>query len=240
MSRPHQAVVFRFRNNATRQLVKQMIRPKCFGSERPIGCIPPAPTIVVDDTVLKDLSSKDPEVLKQGVSKGLEHMIGVAEKELCMQFDMVDDEGKPLDRYLGRGKEARVVKRPAIPRGCLQQGRVDARGLGLRWFRLRLLDLIGILRLAQRAKIKHPQELQWWRIMRQLWRPAGFLKKLIDSDPCWHARAHAVALLAPQSTHTITVLKAWAKEADEEAAAVASRTASAAKQSWKAWVQRQL
>ena len=167
-------------------------------------------------------------------------MIGVAEKELCLQFDMVDDEGKPLDRYLGRGKEARVVKRPAIPRGCLQQGRVDARGLGLRWFRLRLLDLIGILRLVQRAKIKHPQELQWWRIMRQLWRPAGVLKELIDSDPCWHARAHAVALLTPQSTHTITVLKAWAKEADKEVAAVASRTASAAKQSWKAWTQRQL
>ena len=123
--------------------------------------------------MLKNLSSKDPEVLKQDVSKGLEHMIGVAEKEFCLQFDMVDDEGKPLDRYLGRGKEARVVKRPAIPRGCLQQGRVDARGLGLRWFRLRLLDLIGILRLSQRAKIRHPQELQRWRIIRQLWRQQG-------------------------------------------------------------------
>ena len=33
LSSPHQAVVFRFRNNATRQLVKQMIRPRCFGSE---------------------------------------------------------------------------------------------------------------------------------------------------------------------------------------------------------------
>ena len=58
-------------------------------------------------------------------------MIGVAEKELCLQFDMDVDGEKLLDRYLGRGKEARVVKRPAIPRGCLQQGRVSLTPLGL-------------------------------------------------------------------------------------------------------------
>ena len=145
-----------------------------------------------------------------------EQLMTIAEGQLCMHYDTVSATGIFDPRYVGRGRSQRYVFRPAVPRGVCAQGRLDAHSLGLWWLRLRLLDLLGFLRLARRGRLLDDRRCKWMHILRQIGAPTGVHLKLVQGSEVWRHRTYAVGLLTWDSVHCIALLAKWAGEANEE------------------------
>ena len=144
-SSPHSAVVIRLRRSATSALLRMLNRPPRFPAVKFIGCA--REPVQPDDAVLVALVglglaecapgaatqpksgaerdaheqsclSPDPQPL-DCISAGFEHIVTLAEFELCGLCDNVEADGTPDSKYTGRGHVLPVAwRRPTPPRRC--------------------------------------------------------------------------------------------------------------------------
>ena len=238
---PHSPVILRLRGDATRDLARQLRKPKAFPGRRPIGCCrnPALPDPAILDLVGGGGGSVQAAV---DLDHAFEHVMALAETELCGLCDDVDAKGHPDGRYTGRGLAPRVVWRPVVPPSARDCGRGDRISLGLLWLANRLRELASLLAAAgRRNEVSEGMMKQWLNITARLRRPRGTLQRMLrDCTGDWQLRATCAGHLTPDNTFAANELRKWAAEALDAARVRGIAAASSASKGWHAWIDEQL
>ena len=241
-SSPHRAVVIRIRANATRDMVCRVKKARPFPMERPIGCSRRPATL--DEKILEDLKDAEkPEFLHHA----FEYLYGKAEEELCLQCDLVDDEGETMKEYTGRGTAPTTRMEPVVPRAAGEYGTAPPGLIALKKLMVLFRDMAGLLGSAGKGHVTPSLVAQWHGTIDELWNKrclldpirsiAGDLGSLRNH---WYGRIVAARSLALCHIFAVPTLKAWSAEAKKDMDVIASKVKSARKVSWNAWVSEQL
>ncbi len=124
---PHRAVRIRVRGRDVGGLVQMVKKPRMFPRERPIGC---ARRPLVPRWEEGGKGEREELTLEEEWRR----LAYCVEGELCRQCDLVDSDGVPDRRFLGRGEGMKLVLRPlTAPRAMARHGRADAQLHRLAW-----------------------------------------------------------------------------------------------------------
>ena len=158
-SSPHNAVVLRLGGMATRELAKQLRRPRPFPVDKPIGCArkPQVPNAGIIKSMVGPTADQ-----RQTVNIAFEHIMGLAEKDLCEICDEVDRDGRPSFTHLGRGKAPATYWGPVVPRSAGEFGRADSATLCFRWIAKAFGGMAGILTGVSRGRASQVMVTQWF------------------------------------------------------------------------------
>ena len=256
-SSPHSAVVVRLQRSATSVLMRMLRRPPRFPALRPIGCArEPAPPDTVMVAALSRIGQgqyghspiDEPAAAELGrVSAGFEHLVSLAERELCGICDKFGADGAPDCKYIGRGRELAMVWRHPTPPTAREDGRADLATQALLWLSIRLSELRALMRREQCSssggRPLGPLGLQHWRaIAGCLQAPGRNLVALFhcEAGALWKHRVPMLALALPGVVLNLDTMWAWASEARAAARTRARAAAVGAQRSWRAFVDDQL
>ena len=177
-----------------------------------------------------------------------------AEEELCLQFDLVDDEGAPLSQFVGRAAQPKVVDRRPVPRPTVGDMLSDVRGTFWnsilhrvteiqRWFDSYYNDdgglwlRQGFTRHCIAAAIK---------LVRRVTTPPKSLERL-DPDllVVWRTRANSIVqtmqgILVGYDIYGTEILGYWNGELREHIEGLQKVLASARSQEFGQWIDDQL
>ena len=226
-SNPHKAVRHRLRASGSRDQVRQLRKPKAFPLWKPMGC-PRAPRVprpeVVEVLKKEDVTMKD-------VSHAFEHLMELAEEELCGLCDMVEEDGTSCKKYTGRSRP-KFEWGATVPTRGKEVGRADPATLGLQWLGRAFLDMAGILRLVHRGApatgvtatarpLTDALARQWAALQSQLTNTKTTVQAAMrDASPVWRWRVSAATLITATTDTSVDaarVLQEWGKEACQEA-----------------------
>ncbi len=167
-------------------------------------------------------------------------LVGAIEQELCARCDLVDGQGKALQRYTGRGQPLRMVWRPVLPPRSAGLGAAPAVAVAATWAFTRILELAYISRRVLDGQPTPAQRRQWMAIHSRFTRHTGHVATLMRKDPqTWGPRCDLVA------EHRIggddwCILEYMAHEIMDEARNAKIAASRDAAKAWKAWVAAEL
>ena len=249
-SNPHKAVRHRLRASGSRDQVRQLRKPKAFPLWKPMGC-PRAPRVPRPEVV--EVLKKEDVTMKE-VSHAFEHLMELAEEELCGLCDMVEEDGASCKKCTGRSRP-KFEWGATVPTRGKEVGRADPATLGLQWLGRAFLDMAGILRLVHRGApatgaaatarpLTDALARQWAALQSQLTNTKTTVQAAMrDASPVWRWRVSAATLITATTDTSVDaarVLQEWGKEACQEAKERGDLAGKEASESWGKWTEKQL
>ena len=183
----------------------------------------------------------------ESVSAGFEHVVSLAETELCGIFDKVGLDGAPDTKFIGRSRELAIVWRHATRPIAREDGRADPITLALQWISIRLSELRALMHREQNGSssgrpLSALGKEHWRAILKCFREPGKNLNALFRSTEGagWQQRARTIALVQPGVVVNVNTLWAWASEARAAARTRARAASVGALSGWRAFVDEQL
>ena len=181
------------------------------------------------------------------ISAGFEHLVALAEVELCGLCDHVEADGTPDSKYTGRGHVLPVVWRRPTPPTAREDGRADPATQALLWLSIRLSELRALMYRQEHCVASSsplgPLGLGHWKaIVGCCNAPGRNLQALFrcEGHAGWQHRVSLIACAPPGVALNLDTLQAWAAEARAEARSRARAASAAAQKGWIAFVDDQL
>ncbi len=231
----HRAVRLTLNVRATKYMIMQPVKPAPLPRVPPVGCArEPLDVDIKDDVVgLRPYSVDAVTAVDECWTK----VVGALEHELCGRCDLVDGNGKPLNKFTGRDRPIRTVQRQALPPKAAGMGLVNM-GLHAKvWAASRIQQIADISNsVATHGLSSEAQGQQRSKHKRRFIRRDGLVAFLIKEDhQTWQARCDVVAEHRLGDSDAM-LLEAIAQQIITEAENARCKLQHGATRAWKEWV----